>query len=83
MDLAVYELLRLALLYEHGGVFLRPGIILMEGLGWVDKLMRGANETEVKALSCQLPGTEVIMYHEDWAEGRRYKDDFIAAKPKA
>ena len=83
VDLPVYELLRLALLYEHGGIFLRSNILLMEGLGWVEALMRGANEAERNVLSCQLPGTKVIMYHEDWADGRRYKDDFIAAKPKA
>jgi hypothetical protein len=83
VDLPVFELLRLAILYEHGGIFLRSSILLMEGLGWVEDLMRGAREAERKVLSCQLPGTKVIMYHEDWADGRRYKDSFIAAKPKA
>jgi hypothetical protein len=53
----------------------------MEGLGWVEKLMRGGSKVEKKVLSCQLPGTKVIMYHEEWADGLRYKDDFIAAKP--
>jgi hypothetical protein len=36
VELNVFELLRLALLYEHGGVAIRlPNILLMEGLGWV------------------------------------------------
>lgn len=36
IDLPVYELLRLGLLYEHGGVAVRlPNLLLMQGLDWV------------------------------------------------
>jgi len=42
VDLSVYELLRLAILYEHGGVSIRvPNIILMDGIGWVNDLIEG------------------------------------------
>lgn len=40
IDISVYELLRLALLYEHGGVSIRvPNIILMDGIAWVNDLI--------------------------------------------
>jgi hypothetical protein len=87
VELNVFELLRLALLYEHGGVAIRlPNILLMEGLGWVEELMREERvleEINQKALSCQIPGREVIMLHENKEDGLWYKDDFIAARPKS
>jgi hypothetical protein len=86
VDLPIYELLRLALLYEHGGVSIRlPNVLLMEGLGWVDGLMQGSrkldNET-MRGLSCRWPGPEMIVIHETRPKGIWYKDDFIAARPK-
>jgi hypothetical protein len=40
VDLPVYELLRLALLYEHGGVSIRfPNIVLLENLDWLEGLL--------------------------------------------
>jgi hypothetical protein len=63
VELPVLELFRLALLYEHGGVSIRlPNIMLLEGLGWVEDLMRG-EETFRDALSCQLPDPDVIVIH--------------------
>jgi len=36
----VFELLRLALLYEHGGVSIRtPNIILMDKIDWIEDLV--------------------------------------------
>ena len=56
VELNVFELLRLALLYQHGGVSIRlPNILLMEDLDWVDELMRGGNglsRAGKRALSC-------------------------------
>lgn len=67
VELNVYELLRLALLYEHGGVAIRlPNILLMEGLGWVEDLMRGGSglsKVGRRVLSCGLPATEVVVFH--------------------
>ena len=87
VELPVFELLRLALLYEHGGIAIRlPSILLMEGLGWVEELLREGSPdgAERKALSCQLPDPQIVMLHEDREDGSLwYRDDFVAAKPKA
>jgi hypothetical protein len=36
-----------------------------------------------RPLSCGLPETEVLMFHEGAGSSIWYKEDFIAAKPKA
>ena len=39
-DLPVYELLRLALLIEHGGVHVRlPELIFMENISWIEEVI--------------------------------------------
>jgi hypothetical protein len=61
IDLPVYELLRLALLYEHGGVAIRlPNLLLMQGLDWVEALMDN-NTTEEGMLSA--PNRQVAIHH--------------------
>ena len=87
VELNVFELLRLALLYEHGGVaVLLPNILLMEGLGWVGEAMRGGSglsRADRRAFSCGLPTADVLMFHEGVGSSIWYKEDFVAAKPKA
>lgn len=39
-DLPVYELLRLALLIEHGGMSVRlPELIFMESISWIEEVI--------------------------------------------
>ena len=56
VDLPVYDLLRLALLYEHGGVSIRvPNIILMDGIAWAADLIEGnIDESKKNTFNCQL-----------------------------
>jgi hypothetical protein len=66
IDLNVYELLRLALLYEHGGVSLRlPNVMMLENLDWVENLLQGkVSEEDRGVLSCQsYSGVEMVVLH--------------------
>jgi hypothetical protein len=70
VHIPVYELLRLALLFEHGGVSVRlPNILAMERLDWVKDLMRGSTKNP-SALSCQLTAPSVVMLHRDTSRGQ-------------
>jgi hypothetical protein len=41
------------------------------------------DETSQKALNCQLRKPQVLIHHHDKeGDAIKYKDDFIAAKPK-
>lgn len=62
IDLPVYELLRLALLYEHGGVAVRlPNLLFMQGLDWVQTLM-DSHKTEGSVLRNTSIG-HVVIHH--------------------
>jgi hypothetical protein len=66
VNLNVYELLRLALLYEHGGVSLRlPNVMMLENLDWVEDLLQGQVSPEDEAvLSCKsYEGVEMVVLH--------------------
>ncbi len=62
IDLPVFELLRLALLFEHGGVAVRlPNLLLMNELDWVERLMEG-KETVEGVLSSNSDG-QIVIHH--------------------
>ena len=72
VQMPVFELLRLALLYEHGGVALRlPHIIMIDSISWAQDLIEARNTSRIeKALSCNLPQPQVVLFHrhkEDWS----------------
>ncbi len=71
VHIPVYELLRIALLYEHGGVSLRlPNIILTEKLDWAEAIINGKTE-EKSAFSCGLSTVpDVVLLHRDAVGGQ-------------
>jgi hypothetical protein len=77
-------LLRLALLYEHGGVSLRlPNIILTEKLDWAEAIINGKTLIQGKtkensalktgdrySFSCQTTVPDAVLLHRDTVGGQ-------------
>lgn len=80
VDLPVYELLRLALLIEHGGVSIKlPNIILLENIGWIEEIFRNQGSDTL----CKVENAEVFIFQTANGKGiLEYKEDIIVAAVK-
>lgn len=84
-DIAVDQLLRLALLYENGGIWIKTQeVILLENFDWIDEIFQSTSQSKLSNLTfCEIDTPSVFMFHSIIDGAINYLDFFMAARPNS